>query len=425
MRTFEMRSISAQDIVDTVREGLVVLDADLAVVSANRCFYDLFSVAPEETVGRRVYDLGDGQWDIPDLRRLLEEILPQESAVEGYEVDHVFPGVGRKVIHLNARKVYREGNHVEHLLVTFYDVTALRKREIEARRAAEIARTIVDTIRDPLVILDADLRIVTASRNFVAMFGDAEADVVGLRIDELNQGQWDVQALTRLLERVVPDESPFDGFLVEDEFPGLGHRVFKLNARKIFVPGNHVTNLLLAFEDVTDAVAADRHREVLAAELAHRVKNSLQVISAFVSFEVRRAAEPCREGYLAMQARINAVANLYDVIARSAAFGPVDCQTAFKFDPLSASKIDPLRRWLLARSERIGAGGEEEIGPGAFCAGRAQRRCLKRQLSLPVSTMSQWWVRRSSSAVVILASPKTDGHSPNAKFVVTITEVCS
>ena len=103
----------------------------------------------------------------------------------------------------------------------------------------------------------------------------------------------------------------------------------------------------------------------------------------------------------------------------------VQCQTAFKIDPLSASKIDPLRRWLLARSERIGAGGEEEIGPGAFCAGRAQRRCLKRQLSLPVSTMSQWWVRRSSSAVVILASPKTDGHSPNAKFVVTITEVCS
>ena len=102
-----------------------------------------------------------------------------------------------------------------------------------------------------------------------------------------------------------------------------------------------------------------------------------------------------------------------------------DCQTAFKIDPRSASKIAPLGRWLLARSERIGAGGEEEIGPGAFCAGRAQRRCLKRQLSLPVSTMSQWWVRRSSSAVVILASPKTDGHSPNAKFVVTITEVCS
>ena len=101
------------------------------------------------------------------------------------------------------------------------------------------------------------------------------------------------------------------------------------------------------------------------------------------------------------------------------------CQTAFKIDPRSASKIAPLGRWLLARSERIGAGGEEEIGPGAFCAGRAQRRCLKRQLSLPVSTMSQWWVRRSSSAVVILASPKTDGHSPNAKFVVTITEVCS
>lgn len=321
---FDIQAISAQDIVDTVREGLLVLDGDLVVVSANRAFLAMFEVELAGTVGCRIYDLGNGQWHAPDLRRLLEEILPAEKAVETFEVDHVFPGVGRRIVHLSAREILRAGSDTPHILVTFYDITAARMARLDAERAAVVTRTVVDTIRDPVVILDEDLRIAMVSRNFIQMFGDAEAAVVGRRIDELKQGQWDVAALRSLLERVVPGEAPFEDFIVEDDFAGLGHRVFKLNARKIYVPGNHVTQLLLAFEDVTAAVAADRHKDLLAAELAHRIKNSLQVISAFVAFEIRRAAEPCKDGYVAMQTRINAVAQLYDVIARSSAFGPVD-----------------------------------------------------------------------------------------------------
>lgn len=322
-----MQAISAQDIVDTVQEGLVVLDSQLTVVSANRRFFSLFSVTPEEVVGRHIYELGDGDWDTKSLRQLLEEILPEQRAVEAFEVDHHFPRVGRRIVHLNARKVFREGNHVEHILMTFYDVTDARLEQIQAARSAAILQSIVDTVRDPLVILDQDLRITSASRNFVELFGDAEAAVIGKRIDQLKQGQWDVSTLTSLLERVVPDETPFDNFRVEDDFPRLGHKIFNLNARKIFVPGNHVSHLLLAFEDVTGAVAEERYKEMMAAELAHRIKNSLAVISAFVAFEMRRAAAPCIDGYQAMQTRINAVASLYDVIAQSSAFGPVDIQS--------------------------------------------------------------------------------------------------
>lgn len=319
-----MQAISPQDIVDTVREGLVILDGDLTVVSANRSFYSLFAVTPEETIGRRIYDLGDGQWDAPGLRLLLEEILPKEQNVEAFEVEHRFPRVGHRTVNLNARKVYRLGNHVEHILITFYDVTDVRNEQLKAKRSAKLMQAIVDTVRDPLVILDENLKISAASRNFIELFGDAEKDILGRHLDELKQGQWDVAALKELLEKVVPDEAPFEDFLVEDEFPTLGHRVFKLNARKIYVPGNHVTQMLLAFEDVTEAIAAERYKEMMAAELAHRIKNSLTVISAFVAFEIRRAAAPCIEGYQAMQSRISAVASLYDVIAQSSAFGPVD-----------------------------------------------------------------------------------------------------
>lgn len=182
----------------------------------------------------------------PGLRLHLEEILPEQrnvEAFEAFEVDHHFSGVGRRVIHLNALNVFRTGNHAEHVLITFYDVTQVREGQIKAERAATVMQTIVDTVRGPLVILDADLTIAAASRNFVRIFGEAEADVLGKRIEDLKQRQWDITPLQQLLARVVPDEAPFEDFLVEDDFPGLGHRVFKLNARKIHVPGNHVAQL--------------------------------------------------------------------------------------------------------------------------------------------------------------------------------------
>jgi two-component sensor histidine kinase len=323
---FNLNDVSAQDIVETVRDGLLVLDAELTVVSANNAFYSMFATAAETTIGRRLYDLGNGQWDIPALRVLLEEILPRKTTVEAYEVEHVFPDVGPKTMLLNARKVHRPGISFDFFLLTIDDVTELRNEQRKATINLRLGQTIADTVRDPLVILDSDMRIVTASRNFVLMFGDSAEDVVGKRLEDLKQGQWDVAALHALLDHVVPDDRPFDDFLLEDEFPLLGHRIFKLYARKIQVPGNLGTQLLLVFEDATKETLFDRHRNVLAAELAHRIKNSLQVISSFVSYELRRAADPCVEGYRAMQARISAVAELYDVIAKSSAFGPVEIE---------------------------------------------------------------------------------------------------
>lgn len=342
-----LSNVSARDIVETVRDGLLVLDADLTVVSANGAFYSMFATTAQETIGRRLYELGNGQWDIPALRLLLEEILPRETTVEAYELDHVFPDVGLKTMLLNARKVHRPENNVGFFLLTIDDVTELREEQRQATRNLLLAQVIVDTVRDPLVVLDSNMRIVTASRNFLLMFGDTPDKVIGCRLEDLKQGQWDVAALRTLLNRVVPDDEPFDDFLIEDDFPVLGHRIFKLNARKIYVPGNHVSRLLLVFEDATKETLSDRHRDLLAAELAHRIKNSLQVISSFVAYELRRAAEPCIDGYRAMQARIGAVAELYDVIAKSSAFGPVDVEVYL--EGIASS----LRSSLLGKQSKI------------------------------------------------------------------------
>src|ERR1051326_7947186 len=106
----------AQNIVDTVREPLLMLDTTLRVRSANRAFYQTFHVSPEETEDQLIYELGNGQWNIPALRTLLEDIIPQRSVFNDFELVHDFPAIGRRVMLLNARKL-RAGNHTEFLVL--------------------------------------------------------------------------------------------------------------------------------------------------------------------------------------------------------------------------------------------------------------------------------------------------------------------
>jgi two-component system CheB/CheR fusion protein len=112
-----------QGIVETVREPLVVLDKDLKVISANESFYKMFHVSEDEVEDRSVFDLGDGHWEIPELRELLQEVLPKRQSFEGFEVEHDFPKLGRKKMKLNARRIYERGVAKEKILLAIEDVT--------------------------------------------------------------------------------------------------------------------------------------------------------------------------------------------------------------------------------------------------------------------------------------------------------------
>jgi PAS domain S-box-containing protein len=125
------RSQYAESIVQTVREPLIILSAELRVLSASRSFYRTFQVTAEETVGQLLYDLGNQQWDIPALRKLLEDILPENTTVEAYEVEHEFETIGRRIMLLNARRIYREANKTEMILLAIEDVTERMRMERE------------------------------------------------------------------------------------------------------------------------------------------------------------------------------------------------------------------------------------------------------------------------------------------------------
>ena len=108
-----------------------MLDRDLRVVAASRSFYRTFAAEPQDTQGRRLYELGDGQWNIPGLRNVLEDIIPKHRTIEAYEVEHEFPTIGRRVMLLNARQVLDEGGAASALLLAIEDVTHRRDAERE------------------------------------------------------------------------------------------------------------------------------------------------------------------------------------------------------------------------------------------------------------------------------------------------------
>jgi PAS domain-containing protein len=114
-------------VVDILREPVLVLDKDFRVLAANERFYQSFQVEPKDTENKIVYELGDGQWNIPALKKLLENILPKNTFFKGFEVTHDFPSIGRKIMILNARQIhFREGPVLRHIiLLAIEDVTEM------------------------------------------------------------------------------------------------------------------------------------------------------------------------------------------------------------------------------------------------------------------------------------------------------------
>jgi PAS domain S-box-containing protein len=253
----------AQDIVDTVREPLLMLDTALRVRSANRAFYQTFHVSAGETENRLIYELGNGQWDIPALRTLLEDVIPTSSVFNDFELEHTFPVIGRRVMLLNGRKL-RAGSHAELLVLAMEDVTERRRSEADLKAIEMYAQNIVDTVREPLLILDTTLRVRSGNRAFYHPFRVSPEETENRLIYELGNGQWDIPALRNLLEDIVPTSSFFNDFELEHDFPTIGRRVMLLNARKLQA-GHHGELLVLAMEDVTERKRAAEQQRTASA----------------------------------------------------------------------------------------------------------------------------------------------------------------
>jgi chemotaxis protein methyltransferase CheR len=155
----------AQAIVNTIPEPFIVLDGQLRVLVASRSFYEVFKVDAEQTRGSLLYALGDGQWDIPALRLLLETIIPERAEMDGFEVEHDFPNVGPRTMLLNARQVVYDDSSESTILLAFTDVTTRRAIEHEK---AELLRQTEELLRQKQILFQEMQHRVANSLQIIA-----------------------------------------------------------------------------------------------------------------------------------------------------------------------------------------------------------------------------------------------------------------
>jgi len=167
--------------------------------------------------------------------------------------------------------------------------------------ARKLAQAIVNTIHDPLLVLDGQFYVLAASRSFYETFKVDPADTRGCLLFSLGDGQWDIPALRLLLETIIPAEAAMDGFVVEHDFPVIGRRTMLLNARQVVYDDESTGNILLAFTDVTVSRAIQlekdqllqrteellQQKDILLQEMQHRVANSLQIIASILLLKAR------------------------------------------------------------------------------------------------------------------------------------------
>jgi PAS domain S-box-containing protein len=245
--TFEKAQEYTESIVETIREPLIVLTPDLKVISANRSFYKMFHVTPEETEGRFVYSLCDHAWDIPALRELLEKIIPKNTHFNDFEVEHDFPAIGRRTMLLNARRVYREGQGTDTILLAIEDMTEHKAME-EALKISETRyRRLFETAQDGILILDAETGQISDVNPFLGeMLGYSHEDFLGKKLWEIGafkdieaskaaflelQGKGYVRYNDLPLE--TKDGRPMDVEFVSNVYLVNHHKVIQCNIRDI------------------------------------------------------------------------------------------------------------------------------------------------------------------------------------------------
>jgi two-component sensor histidine kinase len=235
-----------------------------------------------------------------------------------------------------------------------------RKQFTNVDDALALAQAIVDTVHEPVLVFDKGLRVIAASRSFYTVFKVSPQDTQGKLLYELGDGQWDIPTLRALLEKIIPERGVMDDYEVEHEFPGIGHRTMRLNARQVFYEKGADTTILLGIEDVTGQRALEREKEellrekeellrekdVLLEEMRHRVANSLQIIASIILMKARTVqSEETRIHLQDAHSRVMSIAAVQEHLHASTASGPVEITPYLSklCDSLATSMIGDIR----------------------------------------------------------------------------------
>jgi two-component system CheB/CheR fusion protein len=295
----------AESVIATVRDPLLVLDAELRVRSANVAFYKTFGVRAAETVGRAVHELGNGQWDIPELRRLLEGILPTGSTLEDFVVERDFEHIGRRTMRIHARKLVAPGEERESVLLAIEDVTALLGAQVALRQSEQRYRRLFEAARDGVLVVDPSTRKIIDSNPFMTeLLGYPREELVGKELFEIGvlaDEQASRAAFRALQEQGVLryEDLPLEAKtgerreveMISNLYQENGVQVIQCNIRDISERKRLEAELS---KHVEELAAADTEKNNFLAVLSHELRSPLNAIRGWVDILKRPGVSPER-----------------------------------------------------------------------------------------------------------------------------------
>lgn len=246
-----------KNLLDNTHIGTVFLDEKLIIRRFTRDATTIYRLVPTD-VGRPLSDIKSniaGEALLTQAHLVLETLIPFEQEVK----------TDNGIWYLVRIQPYRTlDNVIEGVVLTFTDISKRIKAEIDVRLARDLAESVVDTIDKPLLVMDGDLKVISANRAFLQYFQVTAADTIERKIYDLGNGQWNIPALRELLEIILPRDQAFKGFIVEHDFPAIGHQKIHLNARRIVGKSSELSLILLMTESAGDQPSTSEIKEISA-----------------------------------------------------------------------------------------------------------------------------------------------------------------
>jgi two-component system CheB/CheR fusion protein len=275
--------IHAQDIIEIIREPFLVLDSALCVVSANPAFYRVFQATKKNTVGKLVYELGNQQWNIPKLKKLLEEILPKKKVTKDFKVVHNFPSIGEKAMLLHARQI----DNVQLILLAIEDVTEAHLLAASGLQNKLFFQALIENSTEAIALVNAQGRVLYCSPSTESVMGFSQEEFI---------------KLPNPFELVPPDDRKLVTKLFQEilKKPGIStqvvYRIRHKNTKLVWIE-SIMTNLMkdpsvmavvINYRDVTERKYHERQKEEFIGIASHELKTPVTSIKGYVQVLQKR-----------------------------------------------------------------------------------------------------------------------------------------